>query len=500
MRNQIGHFTLRIILLLSLQLGPGHIFAQKMAWPQFHGKDCSGVAGINSKLPIELNNNTMLWKTACPIGHSSPVIWEDRLFLTGFIKNPGTLQTICINRTTGRIEWTKGVNPEKLEKYHAVSNAAASTPVTDGKRVYVYFGSYGLLCYDLEGRLIWDYSMPLPEILYGTATSPIVSRDFLLLSHDVQNDSYLLALDKSSGEPVWKVMLPDVSNAHNKSGYSTPVLFNDQVILHRVWEISAYSVKDGCRIWNFPTPSSGVSTPIFHEQTIYAGTWQVFGEKDRVGDLPDFATLTSMHDTNGDGLISKTEIPDDMLLMSRPELEDNSVYFKSIFGMIDKNGDGLIDQIEWKNIIEWLNSVFKDSGLIAFQPDGHGELPLSQLKWKVTGKVPEVPSPVYYKGCVYMCKNGGILTCVDAKNGNVFYQERIDAKGPYYASPVAADNQIYISSGKGIITVIKADRKIDILARNDLKEGIFASPAIAGNTIYIRTTEHLYAFSGEDND
>ena len=242
------------------------------------------------------------------------------------------------------------------------------------------------------------------------------------------------------------------------------------------------------------------NTVIGRQQTIYAGTWQVFGEKDRVGDLPDFATLTSMHDTNGDGLISKTEIPDDMLLMSRPELEDNSVYFKSIFGMIDKNGDGLIDQIEWKNIIEWLNSVFKDSGLIAFQPDGHGELPLSQLKWKVTGKVPEVPSPFYYKGCVYMCKNGGILTCVDAKNGNVFYQERIDAKGPYYASPVAADNQIYISSGKGIITVIKADRKIDILARNDLKEGIFASPAIAGNTIYIRTTEHLYAFSGEDND
>ena len=116
------------------------------------------------------------------------------------------------------------------------------------------------------------------------------------------------------------------------------------------------------------------------------------------------------------------------------------------------------------------------------------------LSAKKLEKVPEVPSPVCYNGCVYMCKNGGILTCMDAQNGSIFYQERIGAKGPYYSSPVVADGKLFIPSGNGTVTVIKANNKFDILAQNDLKEDIFASPAIIGNTIYIRTTGHLYAF------
>ena len=114
--------------------------------------------------------------------------------------------------------------------------------------------------------------------------------------------------------------------------------------------------------------------------------------------------------------------------------------------------------------------------------------------WKVTEKVPEVPSPIYYKDCVYMIKNGGIITCVDAKSGRILYRERLGVSGPYFASPIVANDNIYIPSSKGIVTVIKAGNQLEVLARNDLKERIFATPAAISNTLYVRTAENLYAF------
>ncbi len=116
------------------------------------------------------------------------------------------------------------------------------------------------------------------------------------------------------------------------------------------------------------------------------------------------------------------------------------------------------------------------------------------MLWKVKEKVPEVPTPVYYEGCVYMIKNGGIITCLEAESGEVLYRERLGASGTYLASPIIANGNIYIPSYNGVITVIKAGNQLDILAQNDLNEKIFATPAVIGNTLYIRTDKHLYAF------
>lgn len=112
----------------------------------------------------------------------------------------------------------------------------------------------------------------------------------------------------------------------------------------------------------------------------------------------------------------------------------------------------------------------------------------------MTDKVPEVPSPIYYDNRIYMIKNGGIITCVDADSGKVLYRERLGTSGPYLASPVVANGTVYIPFFKGIITVIKAGNQFDILTKNDLKEKIFATPAVIGNTLYVWTTENLYAF------
>jgi len=474
----------------------GELETQDSTWPQFRGFNSSGLAHENAQPPVQFGpDQNLLWKVALPLGHSSPCIWDDNIFLTAYIEDEKELQTICINRNSGIVNWRQSIYPEKIEIYHAISNAATATPTTDGTRVYVYFGSYGVLCYDMSGTLVWEKQIPITDIWYGAPTSPIVTKDVLLLSQDFHNNNYLLALDKATGNIIWKESLPELHKDHyNTSSYSTPLVKDNQVILHRAMEISAYSIKDGSRLWWLPTPTSGVSTPIFHQNTLYIGAWQEFGEKERLGVLPDFETMLSINDNDNDGLISKEEIPDNMLLLSRPEMEENSVYLKGIFGDFDKNTDRVIDREEWAKTIEWIFTFYGESGLMALRPNVNGELPMAQMLWKVKEKVAEVPTPIFYKGFVYMIKNGGIITCVDAETGKVQYCERLGASGAYIASPIAANGNIYIPSNNGIITVIKAGDKLEILAQNDLGEKIYSTPAVIGNTIYVRTMENLYAF------
>ena len=183
-----------------------------------------------------------------------------------------------------------------------------------------------------------------------------------------------------------------------------------------------------------------------------------------------------------------------MILISRPEMEENTVYVKGTFGYFDENKDNTIVREEWNKTIEWYFTFYGEAGLMALRPDTKGELPMAQVLWKEKEKVAEVPTPIYYKGNVHMIKNGGIITCVDAESGTLRYRERLDASGPYLASPIAANGNIYILSNNGVITVIKAGNNLEILAQNDLGEKIYSTPAVIGNTLYVRTAENLYAF------
>jgi len=493
--NIVKVFSLIIFVLISFACGR-ESETPAATWPQFRGVNSSGLADESAKPPVQFGlNQNLLWKVALPAGHSSPCIWDDKIFLTGYIKDKKELQTICIDRNTGTVNWTQTIYPEKVEEYHAISNAATATPTTDGAKVYVYFGSYGVLCYDISGNLIWEKPKPITNIQYGASASPIATKDVLILSQDFQNNSYLLALDKATGASVWKALLPEAYEEHyNNTSYSTPLVANNQVILHRVREISAYSIKDGSRVWWLPTPTSGISTPISHQNMLYIATWQEFGEKEQIGDIPNFETMVSINDSDKDGLINEEEIPEDMVVISRPEMEEETVYLKKLFGAFDVNMDKTIDREEWDKTIEWFSTFYGESGLMALRPGGQGELPMSQVLWKEKEKVSEVPTPIYYRGRVYMIKNGGIITCLEAESGKVLYRERLGASGPYLSSPIAANGNIYIPSNNGVITVIKAGNNLEILAQNDLGEKIYSTPAVVGNTLYVRTAENLYAF------
>ena len=171
-------------------------------WPQFRGPNSSGLGG--GKPPVHFGpGQNVLWKTAVGSGLSSPIVWGERIFLTEFDRTSKQLATLCIDRRTGKILWRRAVAAEKIEEVHELGSPAAPTPATDGERVYVYFGSYGLLCYDLDGNLKWERRLPLPENPYGATASPIVAGELLVLNHQGK-DAYLLAVNRRDGRTVWK--------------------------------------------------------------------------------------------------------------------------------------------------------------------------------------------------------------------------------------------------------------------------------------------------------
>ena len=321
-----------------------------------------------------------------------------------------------------------------------------------------------------------------------------------ILSRDIRDEWYLIAFDKKTGESLWKADLPNLNKPWG-TNWATPVIYKDQIVLHRTGELAGYNVENGKRLWWFQYLSSGTSTPVIDNDMIYVGTWHNYSESDQRANFPqyhDFTNLLDDFDTNNDSLIQKTELPDSLYAYVRPEIlgvETADGNIKKFFGLFDEDEDNNIKKAEWDAIVSWItNDFYKEAGMVAIKPEAKGELTLKNVVWRELEKVPEVPSPIVYNNLAYMCKNGGILTCMDALNGTVVYRERIGASGPYFASPVAAGDYIYIPSGNGVITVIRADKKLEIVLKNDFNEKIFATPAIIGNNIYVRTIDYLYAF------
>jgi outer membrane protein assembly factor BamB len=470
--------------------------AQTLAWPQFRGVNCSGIAAKQEKPPLEFSEKNLLWKTDLPAGHSSPVVWEDRIFVSGCVAEEKKLEVLCLNRLNGQILWQHELFPEEIEKLHAVGNAAQSSPVTDGERVYFYFGSYGLQCYEVSGRFLWERKFPLTKAHYGVASSPIMYENMVLICRDVYSEEKIYALDKYTGDPIWTADLPERAEKWKYPSYSTPVIWKGNIVTHRCMFSTAHSLKNGSLVWWMEIPSGGTSTPVVNGDMIYFGAWHEVSEEEQRGELPPFDTMIARYDSNRDGAISRQEIPEDMVFFQRPEIMElqGPIYLRNFFGGYDTNKDGICDREEWDSRSAFWRSYFVDGGLFAIRPEGTEELSPESMVWKVNEKVPEAPSPLYYKGLVYMCKNGGILTCMDGEAGTVLYRERIGAPGAYFASPVAANGYIYIPSGKGIVTVLRAGRQLEIAAQSRLNDDFFATPVIVDNHMYFRGRRSLYAY------
>lgn len=449
-------------------------------WPQFRGPGGLGVAAEDARPPVEFGPKTnVAWRVASPSGNSSPVIWNQHVFLTGYAD--GRLLTLAFDRASGRELWHHEVMPGKVEEVHpSFGNPATATPVTDGARLYVHFGSVGMLAYDLDGRELWRHPMKLTQTEYGASSSPILAGGNVVQLLDQDGDSHLVALNRRTGELAWRVERPEM-----RRGFGTPILWThdgatDLVVPGTIW-LEGLDPATGAERWRVSGLARITCTsPVIGDGLLLAASWTTGGDHGP-GHLlmPGFDDVLTEHDLDKDGRLTQEELPPGPA--------------KQRYKHLDGNRNGLVERVEWESMAAIFARV--ENQAFAVKPDAQGGLSDAGILWRFKRGLPYVGSPLFYGGRFYMVKDGGMLTCLDPRTGRPLYQEeRLGAIGPYYASLLGADGRVYVTSQRGVVIVVRAGDVLEVLARNDLGEVTQASPAALGDTLYVRTAGHLAAF------
>jgi outer membrane protein assembly factor BamB len=388
------------------------------------------------------SSRNIAWRVpVAGLGHSSPVVWDDRIFLTTAISNsaaaqrvaigadagidpandtvPHQWQVIALDRASGKTLWTRTVHQGVPRvKRHVKASHASATPATDGRVVIAMLGSEGLYAFDLAGKELWrkDFG-PLavgladePEYEWGPASSPIIYGDAVFVQNDRYQDSFVVALDVLTGRELWR------ASREERPTWSTPLVHvhNGRATLVVVSSLSArgYDVQSGRELWRIADPDGQVkvSTPIAAgELAITTGGWPSAAK-------PIVAVRAS---------------------------------------------------------------------------DGH-------VVWRQERGSPYTTTPIVYNGLLYIVTDNGILSAYEAASGTRVYQTRLSPRaGSFSASPVAANGRIYFTSEDGHVVVVRAGRTFEVLATNEMNEVCMATPALAGDMMFVRTKGHLYALRNQ---
>jgi outer membrane protein assembly factor BamB len=418
-------------------------------WPSFRGPHASGVAdGQMPPLAWDVKRGiNLVWKTPIAgLGHSCPVIWDERLFVTTAVSsdakpelrvglygdvdsvNDSTVhqwRVYCLDKRTGKIVWERTSHEGVPRiKRHMKSTHANPTPATDGKHLVVSFGSEGLYCYDMDGKLLWNTSLGVldsgwfydPDYQWGFGSSPILYRNRVIVQCDVGKNSFLAAYDSDSGKRIWVTPREEIPS------WGTPTICETgqrvELVTNATKFVRGYDPETGKELWRLGRNAEiTVPTPVF-----------------------------------GLGLIFVT------------------------------SGYRPIQPI------------------YAIRPGASGDISLkdkqefnSQIAWSKSRGGPYMPTPILYRDYLYTCSNDGLVTCYEAKAGKQVYKERLRGKGGYTASPVAADGKLYFTSEEGDITVVQAGPSFKKIATNSMEDVCMATPAISDGMIFFRTQHFVVA-------
>jgi outer membrane protein assembly factor BamB len=411
-------------------------------WSQWRGPDGQGVSR-EAGVPTEwAEGKNIAWKTAIPgRGHSSPIVWGDRVFLTTAIEGevvPGakavkhfeggqefvhpdgigadhkqTLKVIALDGRTGQILWERlAWEGMPYDTRHRRGSYASPTPVTDGERVYAYFGAEGLYAYDFQGGLAWKWwPGGIATFGVGVGTSPVFYKDVVILQCDEDEGgaSFIVALNRVTGKEAWR------TPRKVQLSWATPVL-----------------VRAGSRD---ELVTAGTEHAIAYDPATGKELWRVKG------------------------------------------LESNAVPSPVVAGDIVVLSAGYPNKIA-----------------MAVRAGGSGDVTDSRVLWRYTKGTAYVPSPVAADGLVYLMTDKGLLTCLDATTGAVKYEGgRPPVASSFMASPVVVGGRILLMSLDGDTHVIKAGPTHEVLGTNSLGEPIAASAAVAPGRLYIRGERHLFA-------
>jgi outer membrane protein assembly factor BamB len=462
-----------VVLLLPLCL-----FASD--WTRFRGPNGTGVSD-SKDLPLEYGPaHNVIWKVDLLPGYSSPVVGDDRIFVTGFEKDD--LYTIAIDRKSGKTLWRQLAPRQRPLTKYGVNTPVSPTPVTDGKNVYVFFETVGLVSYGADGNERWSVPLGPFSLPYGFGSSPILVGDKVLMLVDADVDSFLLAVSAKDGKQIWKTPRPGVTH-----GFSTPVVYQpktgpQQVIVSGSYNLVSYSVDTGEKLWWVGGMAwQAKSTPVVQGDMVYVHSWMA--DMSGIGlpaKLDSFDDVLKSNDKDHDGKLSSEEIPYDVM--------------RKLMFLFDLNHDQFIDRAEWDNMLA--RNTAKN-GVYAVKIDGkRGDVSSTNVLWRYDKALPNIPSPLLYQNVLYILREGGILTSLNPATGEIIKQGRVkDATDSYFASPVAADGKIFLFSESCKFAVLKAGGEWEELGVYDFDEAeCRATPAIVGSNVFVRTRNALYCF------
>lgn len=443
----LRRIAIALVVGISLALSTLSLTASAGNWPQWRGPDGSGISN-EKNLPSEWSpTKNIKWKTEIDgRAHSSPIVWGNKVFLTTAIEGavvPGakavkhlgdgdkeflhpdsvgadrkhTFKVICLDRDTGKILWQSTAwEGTPYDNRHRKSSYAASTPATDGKLVYAFFGTEGLYAYDFRGKLAWKAQLGnLATVGMGTGTSPILFDDLVIVQCDEDNGaaSFIVAVDKKTGKEVWK------TPRKVQVSWSTPLLVRTakraELIASGTESVISYDPATGKELWRHKgLESNAIPSPVTNNEMVFL----VAGYPAKIA--------------------------------------------------------------------------------MAIRLGGSGDLTdTSNVPWKYAKGTAYVPSPILYGDYLYLTTDRGILTCVDARTGEVKYEGgRIPIPATFTASPVAFDGKILMTSEDGDTFIVKSGPKHEILGTNSIGEAVYASPAVADGRIFIRGERNLYCIGG----
>jgi outer membrane protein assembly factor BamB len=470
----------RLLPLICLLLFSSAVFGED--WTRFRGPNGSGISS-DTGIPAEFGpEKNVVWKAALPDGLSSPVFSPTSIFVTGF--DGDKLLTIAIDRETGRIQWQREIVRERAGPLRPPNTPASPSPVTDGGNVYSFFQDFGLVSYGPDGNERWRVPLGPFNNPFGIGSSPVLADDRIIQVLDGETDSFMVAVDKNTGKTLWRVERPEVAR-----GYSTPALWDpsdgtgQQVIVPGSYELQAYSVATGEKIWWVSSLTWQLKpTPVIDGNTIYVLGWAGSADFGQQKEIPPLEEVLSEYDKDKDGKLSETEAVgpvDEGALKAWEEL--------------DLDRDGALGPRDWK-AYQLKRSVV--NSMQAIRLGGKGDMTETAVKWKYYKSLPNVPSPLLYNGVIYMVKDGGIVTALDAATGAVHKQGRLrDSMDRYFSSPVAADGKVFMSSEPGVVSVLRSGPDWEVIQANDMGEEIHATPVILDGRIYLRTKSALYCFA-----
>lgn len=447
-----GLIGLTSLVLCGFALAEGKSSLDESAqWGQFRGHRASGVAK-GKPAPAKWDAKTgenVKWKTPIPgLGHSSPIVWGDRVFVTTAVRQAGeadlrvglygdiapvnddsrhSWRVIALDAESGKILWDREAH-EGLPKVkrHTKATHANSTPATDGKHVVALFGSEGLYCFDYDGNLLWKQDLGVldagywmvPDAQWEFGSSPIIHKNLVIVQADVQKGSFIAAFDLKDGKRVWKQDRSDVPT------WGSPTIFEAggrvEVVANGYREIAGYDAMAGDRLWHMGGGADiPVPTPIVAR---------------------DMVILASSH--------------------SAPQ---------PIYAI--KAGA---------------------SGDISLPP---GQTESAHIAWSKSGMAPYMQTPIVVGDLLFACKDNGILAAFDLKTGERKYAMRLGGGSTgFTASPVASDGRLYFTSEEGDVYMLSASaEKKEPLAVNPMGEVCMATPAIVDGRFYIRGQKHLFA-------